>query len=150
MSEERVHHVTIRLARGYEFVAEFNDLPNAPSILFDEPEPLGSSRAPNAAAVLGAAIGNCLAASLTYCLRHARMDVQEMTAEVTTHVAKNEHGRFRVSDIDVELKPVLGAAAGTPIERCDGLFEDFCIVTASVKHGIPVHVTLKDQADRAA
>ena len=75
---------------------------------------IGSSRAPNAAAVLGAAIGNCLAASLTYCLRRARMDVQEMTAEVTTHVAKNEHGRFRVSEIDVELKPVLGAATGTP------------------------------------
>jgi uncharacterized OsmC-like protein len=150
MSEERVHHVTIRLARGYQFVAEFNDLPNAPSILFDEPEPLGSNHGPNAAAVLGAAIGNCLAASLTYCLRRARMEVQEMTAEVTTHVAKNEHGRFRVSEIDVELTPLLGAATGTPIERCEGLFEDFCIVTASVKHGIPVHVALKEQAGRAA
>lgn len=150
MSEERVHHVTVRLARGYEFVAEFNDLPNAPSILFDEPEPLGASRAPNAAAVLGAAIGNCLAASLTFCLRRARMDVQDMTAEVTTHVAKNEHGRFRVREIDVELTPVFGAAPGTPLERCEALFEDFCIVTASVKHGIPVRVSLKEQADRAA
>jgi uncharacterized OsmC-like protein len=150
MSEERVHHVTVRLARGYEFVAEFNDLPNAPSILFDEPEPLGSSRAPNAAAVLGAAIGNCLAASLTYCLRRARIDVQDLTAEVRTHVAKNERGRFRVREIDVELTPVLGAGTGTPLERCEGLFEDFCIVTASVKHGIPVHVSLKEQADRAA
>jgi uncharacterized OsmC-like protein len=100
--------------------------------------------------VLGAAIGNCLAASLTYCLRRARIDVQDMTAEVTTHVAKNEHGRFRVREIDVELMPVLGAAAGTPLERCEGLFEDFCIVTASVKHGIPVRVSLKEPSERAA
>jgi len=150
MSEERVHHVTIRLARGYEFVAEFNDLPNAPSILFDEPEPLGSSRAPSAAAVLGAAIGNCLAASLTYCLRRARLDVQDMTARVTTHVAKNDRGRFRVRDIDVELTPVLGEATATPLSRCEGLFEDFCIVTASVQHGIPVHVSLKEPAESAA
>src|SRR3954469_11662095 len=113
MSEERVHHVTVRLARGYEFVAEFNDLPNAPSILFDEPEPLGSSRAPSAAAVLGAAIGNCLAASLTFCLRRARIDVQNMTAQVTTHVAKNDTGRYRVRGIDVELTPVLGAGTAT-------------------------------------
>jgi uncharacterized OsmC-like protein len=150
MSEERVHHVTVRLARGYEFVAEFNDLPNAPSILFDEPEPLGSSRAPNAAAVLGAAIGNCLAASLTFCLRRARLDVQDMTAAVTTHVAKNEVGRFRVREIEVELTPVLGAANGTPLDRCEELFEDFCIVTASVKHGIPVHVSLKEHVESAA
>jgi uncharacterized OsmC-like protein len=150
MSEERVHHVTVRLARGYQFVAEFNDLPNAPSILFDEPEPLGSSRAPSAAAVLGAALGNCLAASLTFCLRRARMDVQDMTAQVTTHVAKNDRGRFRVRGIDVELTPVLGAGTPTSIERCEGLFEDFCIVTASVQHGIPVHVSLKEQADCAA
>src|SRR5687767_6943332 len=99
MSDEKVHHVTVRLARGYEFVAEFNDVPGVPSILFDEPEPLGANRAPNAAAVLGAAIGNCLAASLTFCLRRARMDVQDMTANVTTHVAKNEKGRFRVRTI---------------------------------------------------
>ena len=150
MSEERVHHVTIRLARGYEFVAEFNDLPNAPSILFDEPEPLGSSRAPTAAAVLGAAIGNCLAASLTYCLRRARIDVQDMTARVTTRVAKNDRGRFRVRDVEVELTPVLGDATATPLDRCEGLFEDFCIVTASVQHGIPVHVSLKEAAEPAA
>jgi uncharacterized OsmC-like protein len=150
MSEERVHHVTVRLARGYEFVAEFNDLPNAPSILFDEPEPLGGSRAPNAAAVLGAAIGNCLAASLTFCLRRARMDVQDMTAEVTTHVAKNDHGRFRVREIEVELTPIVGADTGEKVDRCESLFEDFCIVTASVKHGIPVRVSLKEPAQRAA
>ena len=150
MSEERVHHVTVRLARGYEFVAEFNDLPNAPSILFDEPEPLGGSRAPNAAAVLGAAIGNCLAASLTFCLRRARMDVQDMTAEVTTHVAKNDHGRFRVREIEVERTPIVGADTGEKVDRCESLFEDFCIVTASVKHGIPVRVSLKEPAQRAA
>src|SRR5581483_4673364 len=110
----------------------------------------GSSRAPSAAAVLGAAIGNCLAASLTYCLRRARLDVQDMTARVTTHVAKNDRGRFRVRDIDVELTPVLGEATATPLSRCEGLFEDFCIVTASVQHGIPVHVSLKEPAESAA
>jgi uncharacterized OsmC-like protein len=150
MSEERVHHVTVRLARGYEFVAEFNDLPNAPSILLDEPEPLGSSRGPSAAEVLGAAIGNCLAASLTFCLRRARLEVEDMTAQVTTHVAKNEKGRFRVREIEVELMPVFGDGAQTSIDRCEELFEDFCIVTASVQRGIPVHVSLKEPAGSAA
>jgi uncharacterized OsmC-like protein len=148
MSEERTHHVTVRLARGYEFVAEFTDIPGAPSILFDEPEPLGENRAPNAAAVLSAAIGNCLAASLTFCLRRARMNVQDMTANVTTHVAKNEKGRYRIRDIEVEVAPVLGNDA--KLDRCEGLFEDFCIVTASVQRGIPVHISLKEAHEKAA
>lgn len=142
MSDEKLHHVTVRLARGYEFVAEFPDTPGAPAILFDEPEPVGTNRAPNAADVLGAAVGNCLAASLTFCLRRANLDVQGMTAEVTTHVRRNERGRHRVQQIDVVLGPSI-AGNGESFENCTDFFEDFCIVTASVQHGIPVKVTLK-------
>lgn len=149
MAEERSHHVTVRLARGYEFVAEFNDLPGAPSILLDEPKPLGDERGPNAAALIGAAVGNCLAASLTFCLRRARMDVEQLTADVTTHVTRNDQGRFRISSIDVELAPVVGGEAHK-LERCSDLFEEFCTVTASVKRGIPVHVSLKQPAEAAA
>jgi uncharacterized OsmC-like protein len=149
MADGRSHHVTVRLARGYEFVAEFNDIPGAPSILFDEPEPLGENRAPNAAAVLGAAVGNCLAASLTFCLRRARMDLQEMTAHVTTHVSRDFRGRHRIDSIDVELAPIVGAN-GVRLDKCGELFEDFCTVTASVKRGIPVHVSLKQTKKETA
>jgi organic hydroperoxide reductase OsmC/OhrA len=142
MDSEKTHHVTVRLARAYEFVAEFNDTPDAPAILFDEPPPLGGSRAPDAVAVLGAAIGNCLAASLTFCLRQAHFDVQGMTAEVTTHVAKNEKGHYRVHDVEVQLAPSLGESGGSMAE-CRERFDDFCVVTASVQHGIPVRVSLK-------
>ena len=142
MSDDKVQHITVRLARGFEFVAEFPDTPGAPTILFDEPEPLGGNRAPNAAAVLGASIGNCLAASLTFCLRRAHFDVQNMTAQVTTHVGTNDKGRHRVTSIDVELEPTI-AGTGNDLGRCADIFEDFCIVTASVQHGIPVQVRLK-------
>lgn len=146
--EERTHHVTVRLAQGYGFVAEFPDIPGAVPIHFDEPAPLGAGAAPSAAAVLGAAIGNCLAASLTFCLRRARFDVTNLEADVTTRVIKNEKGRFRIHDVEVQLRPTI---AGTgSFERCADLFEDFCIVTASVQHGIPVRVQLAEAAKDAA
>jgi uncharacterized OsmC-like protein len=148
MSEERTHHVTVRLAHGYEFTADFEDIPGAPSMRFDEPEPLGSDGAPSAAAVLGAAVGNCLAASLAFCLRRARMDLQGLTAHVTTHVGRNDRGRFRITGIDVELEPIVGGGASGRLDRCGELFEDFCTVTASVQHGIPVHVSLKSSNDQ--
>jgi uncharacterized OsmC-like protein len=141
MAEQQTHHVTVRLSHGFEFIAEFNDVPDAAPLLLDEPKPLGGNRAPNAAALLGAAVGNCLATSLTFCLRRARVDVEGLTASVTTHVTRNERGRHRISGIDVELDPVLGENAR--VAGCEGLFEDFCTVTASVQHGIPVHVSLK-------
>jgi uncharacterized OsmC-like protein len=144
MAEQQTHHVTVRLSHDFEFIAEFNDVPDAPRLLLDEPKPLGSNCAPNAAALLGAAVGNCLAASLTFCLRRAHVDVKGLTASVTTHVTRNERGRHRIAGIDVELDPVLGNSAN--VVGCEELFEDFCTVTASVKHGIPVRVSLKSQA----
>jgi uncharacterized OsmC-like protein len=150
MSDEKTHHVTVRLVGGYEFIAEFPDLGSQTVIRFDEPEPLGTNRAPNAAAVLGAAVGNCLAASLAYCLRRSRSEILDLTAHVTTHLARNEKGRYRVRGIDVELRPVLAEGSASKFERCEELFEDFCIVTASVQRGIPVNVSLKQSAAAAA
>jgi uncharacterized OsmC-like protein len=150
MPEEKTHHVIVRMRRGYEFVAEFPDLPNAPVIRFDEPEPLGTNSAPSAAAVLSAAVGNCLAASLAFCLRRSRSQIAELTAHVTTHLARNEKGRYRVRAIDVELAPVVDEASAARLDRCEDLFEDFCIVTASVQKGIPVNVSLKQAASQTA
>ena len=140
------HHVTIRLAREYEFVGEFPDITGSPSILFDEPEPLGHNRGPSAAAVLGAAIGNCLAASLAFCLRKARVELDDLTAHVTTHVTRNEQGRYRITGIDVALEPEVRQLDRQRLERCQQLFEDFCIVTQSVRQGIPVNVSVKEVA----
>ena len=146
MSPEVTHHVTLRLARDFEFVAEFNDIPGAAAVMFDEPPPLGAGKAPNAATMLGAAVGNCLATSLTFCLRQARIEVLDVTAHVRTHVARNDKGRFRITGIDVDLLPVLGRT-DRPIGLGDEPFEDFCTVTASVRHGIPVKVSLKDASE---
>jgi len=37
----------------------------------DEPEPMGGNSGPNACKVLAATIGNCLTASLLFCLQKA-------------------------------------------------------------------------------
>ena len=137
------HHVTVRLARDYEFVAEFNDVPGAGSVMFDEPAPLGGGRAPTAADVLGAAIGNCLCASLTYALRKAQVELRGMTAHVTTHIVRGEHGHRRISGIEVELEPALGRSGPAVLAGTGESFEDFCTVTASVRHGIPISVSMK-------
>ena len=92
MSETRDYKVSLRFVRGYEFVATFHDNEALPPIVFDEPPPLGEGSGPNAAAVLAAAIGNCLAASFAFCLRKVRLEPLDVSAEVVAHVARNEQG----------------------------------------------------------
>jgi uncharacterized OsmC-like protein len=144
VSDERIHHVTLRFARDYQFVAEFDDVVGAPPLRLDEPRPLGEERGPNAAALLGAAVGDCLAASLVFCLRKARVAVDGLTARVATHVTRNKEGRFRIGSIDVELVPDVGDVDRDRLVRCEELFEDFCMVTASVRQGIAVNVSIKE------
>ena len=140
MSEKRDYKVGVRFVRGYEFAAMFPDSDAVPPIVFDEPEPLGEGNGPNAVGVLAAAVGDCLAASFAFCLRKARVEPVDLTASVVAHVARNEQGRFRVSGIDVELTPDVNESDRHRLDRCERLFEDFCIVTESVRRGIPVNV----------
>jgi organic hydroperoxide reductase OsmC/OhrA len=145
MSDQRSHPVTLTLTKGYEFVAEFPELPVRATIVFDEPPPLGSDRGPSAAAVLGAAVANCLSASLAFCLRKSRVTVEGLTTHAVTHIARNEEGKFRISGIDVELAPEVADDDAGKLDRCESLFEEFCIVTESVRNGIPVNVTVRQQ-----
>jgi len=143
---DRTSHVTVQYVRDYAFLAEFTDSPDAEPLRFDEPAPLGRNRAPNAAAVLGAAVGDCLATSLALCIKKSRIDLLDLFARVTTHVARNDHGRLRISGIDVELVPEVADGDRAKLARCEQLFEDFCIVTESVRQGIPVTVSVAQPA----
>ena len=146
MSETRDYKVNLRFVRGYEFVATFPDTGSLPPIVFDEPAPLGEGSGPNAAAVVAAAIGDCLASSFAFCLRKVRLEPVDMSASVVAHVVRNEQGRFRISGIDVELAPEVLEHDRPRLDRCERLFEDFCIVTESVRRGIPVNVKIVEPA----
>jgi uncharacterized OsmC-like protein len=137
--DEKEFDLTLRLVEGFKFDAEFDGEKMA-NLLFDEPEPLGEDEGPNAARVLAAAVGNCLSASLLFCLRKARVSVEEMETEVHGRVARNERGRLRVAGIGVRVVATIPPDDQKRVDRCLGVFEDFCIVTGSVRQGIDIEV----------
>lgn len=137
--EPQRFHVTLSRREGQIFAAGF-DNETWPEIIIDEPVPIGTGTGPNASRLLGAAVGNCLAASLLYCLGKARVDVEGFKVDVAGTVARNDEGRLRIADLHVTLAPVVREAERERMQRCLSLFEDFCIVTSSVRGGIPVHV----------
>lgn len=145
------HEFTVELKRleRYQFTAQF-DQPADTTLLLDEPPPLGEGKGPNPSRLLAAAVGDCLSASLLFCLSKARIDVSGVTATVHGTMVRNESGRLRISGLRVQLEPVIAAADRDRSRRCREIFEDFCIVTESVRHGIAVDVEVRMPAPETA
>jgi uncharacterized OsmC-like protein len=140
--DDRSFNVTIKLDQGYRFNVDFQQ-DGVPALLMDESPPLGEGTGPNPASVLGAAIGNCLGASLLFCLQRARVPVQDLRVDVTGTLARNEKGRMRIGDVQVRLHPDVAEEDIPRMQRCLDVFEDFCIVTQSVRDGLDVQVAVE-------
>ncbi len=140
-AEDHRLSVSLKLQEAYRFSGDFG-VPGAPLVTLDEEAPLGSGAGPNPARVLALAIANCLSSSLLFCLRKARIEVAGMTTSVEGEMARNERGRLRVSRIDVTLLPQVAADDEPRMRRCLEIFEDFCPVTAAVRQGLEVNVTV--------
>jgi len=128
----------IEQVAGFDFRVHF-DKERYADLRIDEPAPLGGDTAPNPVRILAAAIGDCLSASLVFCLKRRKIDVTGLRSEVHVQLVRNERKRLRVGKIDVAIHPA------TPIpeealQACLETFEDFCVVTQSVREGIDVAV----------
>lgn len=129
----------LTLQRGYQFNVDFGtDGPQ--DLTVDEAPPLGGGAGPNPVRVLGVAVAHCLSASLLFCLRKYRIEVTQMRTRVDGTLVRNEQGRLRIGDLKVTLDPVLSPADRERAGRCLQSFEDYCIVTESVRQGVEVDV----------
>ena len=141
--------VTVEQLEDYEFKVRF-DKPQFAEYRLDEPAPLGRDSAPNAARILSAAIGNCLSASLLFCARKAKVPLGPVRAEVRTEIVRNERGRLRIGKVEVRIDPGIRDAERQKALRCLDLFEEYCVVTQSVRRGIDVQVIVEGMNSGAA
>jgi organic hydroperoxide reductase OsmC/OhrA len=130
------------LRDGYTFTVDFAP-GEGPPLVVDELPPLGEGNGPNPARLLAAAVGSCLSASLLFCLRKSRMAVSDLRTSVEVSLARNDRGRVRIGGIRVRLAPELDPEPRERMGRCLELFQDFCIVTESVRDGIDVDVVVE-------
>lgn len=137
--EEKEVVTILELDSGYRFRVTF-DQSGIPELLMDEPAPLGEGLGPSATQLISAAVGNCLSASALFCLRKARIEVEGMRTAVETSLVRNEQGRLRIGQIRVKIHPRVKPEDRDRVGRCLELFEEFCIVTQSVRSGVDVKV----------
>ncbi|HAL40125.1 MAG TPA: peroxiredoxin [Polaromonas sp.] len=134
--------VTITQKQNYQFLVDFGDA--IPSLVADEPAPLGEGEGPAPTHMLLAAVANCLSASLLFSLKKFKQDAGGITTKATCIVDRNDSNRLRVQQIDVAIQLGKEGAQFTHLDRVLGQFENFCTVTQSVQAGIPVKITVTD------
>jgi organic hydroperoxide reductase OsmC/OhrA len=146
MSEERIFRVDVDYERDFVFKVHFG-LNGVDNLIMDEIEPVGEGLGPDASRLLAAAVGNCLSASLLFCLRKSRVEISGMNTVVRGVTSRNEEGRWRIRELAVEISPDVSKDQRKKLQRCIEIFEQFCITSQSVKQGIPVNVNVNLQAN---
>lgn len=128
---------------GYRFTIRF-DGTDAQPLITDEPAPLGRGQGPNPSRLLAAGVVNCLAASLLFALGKKGVTVKDLTASAHVELGRNEQNRLRIQRIEVKVMPTLPAdASAAAVDDALEVFEDFCVVTQSVRSGVPVDVRVE-------
>jgi uncharacterized OsmC-like protein len=135
--------LSLERVREYQFKTNFGLDRLTPTIV-DEPEPLGQGAGPNGMRLLGAAVGNCLSASLLFCLEKSKMNVARLETDVTGFMQRNDKGRLRIGRLEVHIRLEVSGEPVQRVARCLELFEEYCTVTASVRRGIDVDVIVTD------
>ena len=131
----------LRLKDGYKFNAIF-DVDYIPDLVLDETKPDGEGSGPNPTRLLAAAVVHCMSSSLIYCLKKARILVIDIETIVKTSLFRNETGRLRIRNIDVQINLKVNKKDESRLSRCLGIFEDYCTVTQSIRKGIEVNVNV--------
>ncbi|MDP4837886.1 MAG: OsmC family protein [Burkholderiales bacterium] len=139
---EHIVEVALTQQENYRFTVSFGK--DVPSLVADEPPPLGASRGPSPVQLLCAAVGNCLADSLLFAFKKYKQTPEPLKATVSATLGRNAEKRVRVQSMTARL--YLGVV-GSELEHLDRVlsqFESFCTVTQSVGQGIAISTEVYD------
>jgi uncharacterized OsmC-like protein len=143
MAATSTFDLTATRDEGYRFTIRFEGTEVAP-LVTDEPPPLGQNGGPNPSRLLAAALVNCLAASLLFALSKKGVAVDGLVATAHVELGRNEQNRLRIQRVQVVVTPTVAAdASAASIDEAIDTFEDFCVVTQSVRGGLPVDVRVE-------
>lgn len=127
------------LLEGYKFKVEF-DVEGVSNFVVDEMKPIGEGLGPNPTRLLSVAVGHCLSSSLLYCLKKAKIKVNNLNTLIKTNVERNQEGYLRVESLHAQIRLEVNEEDKQRVPKCLSIFENYCTVTQSVRRGIEVKV----------
>lgn len=132
--------IELRLLENFLFEIDFGEFGN---IMTDESPPVGGGEGPEPSMMLAASVANCLAASLLFALRKYKSDPAGLRATVDI-VTERVEKYLRITGLQVKLHLESTRDELPGLDKALAQFENFCVVTQSVRQGIPTSVEVFD------
>ncbi len=99
---------------------------------------------PSPAKLLALSVLGCLAASFTFCLQKKDFTLSNLEGKAEVTIARNDKGFWRVKKIDIIIIPKVGdPKMRKRVDQCRKFFEQYCIISESVRNGIDLNVNLE-------
>lgn len=139
--KSKFFEVELNWLKNFTFEVTVNGFPK---FYMDELEPVGEDSAPNPADYLLVSVGGCVASSFLYSTLKLGISIKKLQVKVWGKYTRKE-GMVRVGEVNVELyvDPATENVPAENLELCLNVFRRYCVVSESLKEGIPVTVSLK-------
>lgn len=100
-------------------------------------------KGPSPAKLLGLSVLGCLAASFSFCLQKKYYSIIDLEGKADVTIIRNERGFWRIKKIDVNIIPQIDTPeARKRADQCKKFFEQYCIISQSLRAGFEVNVNL--------
>ncbi len=138
--DETEFSIEIERLDDYQFIVNF-DKKDMGELITDETKDVGGEEeGPNPSRLLAASTLNCLLSSLLFCSGKKRVDIESMRGKMTGKTERID-GRLRITQLKAEIElEVENKKEEEKLSRCIEIFEDYCVVTQSVRRGIDIDV----------
>ena len=143
MSEEFSSKVNISLEKEMIFKCDLGDIKVADCYIDESNVKEIDMLGPNPTKLLGMAILGCLSASFIFCIKKRNLTLNNLKAEGTVIISRNNKGFLRVKKIDVKINSKINNPKTLKRAKlCKKMFENYCTITQSVRNGINVNVDI--------
>ena len=142
-NEARVK-VGIKLTENMIYKCDLGQI-NMDDLFIDETRKKRTDRiGPSPTKLLALSVLGCLAACFEFCLQKKGVTLSDLDGRAEVTFARNEKNFWRIKKINVEFLPKIdNPEMRKSVAQCKRLFEQYCIITESLRKGIEIDVKLE-------
>lgn len=143
MPDEYKSEVDIKLEEEMIFKCDLGKI-NMKDLFIDEQhKKLNEKIGPNPSKLLALSILGCMSASFAFCLQKKDFSLSDFEGKAFITSKRNEKGLWRIKEIKIELHPKIDSLKMRErVDQCRKFFEQFCIISESIKEGIEINTNL--------
>jgi len=98
---------------------------------------------PNPTSLLALSVLSCLAASFTFCLKKKGFTLKDLNGKAEVVIRRNEKGFWRIKSIYINITPKIDDPNMLKrADKCMKFFEQYCIISESLRDGMEVNVKI--------